>query len=266
MKLNMVDFLKTLIRDALETVRSGYYRHALNESYASSPKTSLKKAIMECHHAPVIAEIKPESPSRGKLRQVVNSAEMARLIEAGGAVGISVLTEPKHFNGSLKRLAEVKENTRLPILMKDIVVDPVQVEAALRLGADAILLIYAVFKDNMIKYSLEEVIDLAHSLNLEVLLETHTRGEFRSALKTEADLIGINNRNIRTLKVDLNTTKRILDKVDPNGRIVVSESGVEKAEDIRFLWKCGARAFLVGSAVMLAEDIQGKIRELVNAI
>lgn len=263
----MVDYLKTLVKDAMETVRSGYYsRFSEKPSTITRRRASLKMSILKCNRAPVIAEIKPESPSRGKLRRIASYAEIARLIEAGGAVGISVLTEPKHFGGSLEGLVEVKKATQLPVLMKDIVLDPVQIGAASRLGADAVLLIYSIFGRGMADYSLDELIRLAHSLGLEVLLETHTIEEFRLALKTEADLIGINNRDLETLRVDLKTTERILANANPGDRIVVSESGIEGPEDIRFLRKCGAKAFLVGSAIMLADNIQEKVRELVNAI
>lgn len=263
----MVDYLKTLVKDAIETVRSGYYsRFSEKLSITTRRRASLKMSILKCNRAPVIAEIKPESPSRGKLRRISSYAEAARLMEAGGAVGISVLTEPKHFGGSLEGLVEVKRATQLPVLMKDIVVDPVQIGAASRLGADAVLLIYSIFRRDMADYSLDELIRLAHSLSLEVLLETHTLEEFRLALETEADLVGINNRDLETLRVDLKTTERILAKANPGDRIIVSESGIERPEDIRFLSKCGAKAFLVGSAIMLADNIQEKVRELVNAI
>lgn len=259
----MADFLDILVKDALETVRSGYYN--ANVDYAP-PRISLKESIGKCVHAPVIAEIKPASPSHGRLRQISSLIEVAGAMEAGGAAGISMLTEPKHFNGSLAGLVDVKRNVAVPVLMKDIIVDPVQVDAAAKMGADAILLIYQVFKRGYVEYPLEEFIQLAHSKGLEVLLETHSREEFSAAIATEADLIGINNRDLRTLKVDLNTTKRILSNMDYRGRIVVSESGIQTAEDIRILRSHGARAFLVGSAVMLAENIEMKVRELVMAL
>ncbi|MEM0313788.1 MAG: indole-3-glycerol-phosphate synthase [Candidatus Bathyarchaeia archaeon] len=258
----MADFLDTLIADALETVHSGYYNV---EAERHLPKLSLKEAIAKCKHAPIIAEIKPASPTSGMLRKIACHVEVAKAMEAGGAVGISVLTEPKHFAGSLECLTHVKQHTSLPVLMKDIIVDPVQVEAAASMGADAILLIYPAFERNHLKHSLEYFIQLAHSKGLEVLLETHNEKEFAAAVKTEADLIGINNRNLATLQVDLNTTKAILSKRDANGKIVVSESGIRTAEDIRLLRTYGAEAFLVGSVIMLAENIEEKVRELVMA-
>jgi indole-3-glycerol phosphate synthase len=258
----MADFLDILVMDALKSVRDGYYKLAVDNAF---PKISLKESITKCQYAAVIAEIKPASPSYGNLRQIANLAHVAKAMESGGAVGISILTEPRHFHGSLIGLVDVKRNVRLAVLMKDIIVNPLQVEAAANLGADAVLLIYSVFERGYVKNSIEEFIQLAHSKGLEVLLEVHTKEELLNAIKTEADLVGINNRDLTTLKVDLNTTKRILSNVDVSDKIVVSESGIQKAEDIRILRGYGAKAFLVGSAIMLAEDVEKKVRELVMA-
>ncbi|MCS7095825.1 MAG: indole-3-glycerol-phosphate synthase [Candidatus Bathyarchaeota archaeon] len=258
----MADFLDTLIIDAFETVRSGYYNVETENTLA---RLSLKEAIARCRYAPIIAEIKPASPSIGRLRHISSPVEVAKAMEAGGATGISVLTEPKHFDGSLPMLAHVKKHVSLPVIMKDIIVDPIQIEAAAGIGADAILLIYRVFEKTSLEHSLEDFIQLAHSCGLEVLLETHTREEFAAAVRTEADLVGINNRNLRTLKVNLNTTRAILSSQDCCGKVVVSESGIRTAEDIRLLRSYGAEAFLVGSAIMAAENIEEKVKELVAA-
>jgi len=265
LKENMADFLKVLVKDALETVRSGYYN--INFKVESvSTKMSLRGSIISCPRAPIIAEVKPVSPSYGRLRQITNIAKLAREIEDGGAIGISVLTEPKHFGGSLIGLADVKRNVKLPILMKDIIVDPIQIETAANIGADAILLIYSVFRRGYVEYSLKDFINLAHSKGLEVLLEVHTKEEFLSAIEVDADMIGVNNRDLSTLKVDLNTTKDILSGVGAYDKIIVSESGIQSAEDIRILRSYGVRAFLIGSAIMLADDVKGKVRELVSAL
>jgi indole-3-glycerol phosphate synthase len=267
LRKNMVDFLDILVKTSLGTVRSGYYdiKFGMGNFF---PKASLRESIINCVHAPIIAEVKPVSPSYGRLRQITDIAKVAVEMEDGGAAGISVLTEPKHFGGSLINLAEVKSHVRLPVLMKDIVVDPIQVEAAAKIGADAILLIYSVFERGYAKLSLEEFIDFAHSNGLEVLLEVYVRREFLSAIETDADLIGVNNRDLGTLRVDLNITRDILSSVnvDACDKIVVSESGIRSAEDIRVLQSYGARAFLVGSEIMLAEDIRKKVRELVMAL
>jgi indole-3-glycerol phosphate synthase len=133
---------------------------------------------------------------------------------------------------------------------------------ASRLGANVALLIVALFDRGYCEHSLSDMIASAHSKGLEVLLESHTEEEFRSAVRTHADLVGINNRDLATLKVDLGVTKRILEQNSADGKVVVSESGISTAADVRFLRLYGAQAFLVGSAVMLASDVEGKIKEL----
>jgi indole-3-glycerol phosphate synthase len=259
----MADFLDVLAQDAKKTIRRGYYETPVE---ATSAHTSLKRAILESKTAPVITEIKAASPSAGIIRKNVKAAELARAMERGGAVGLSVLTEPTHFNGSLNSLIAARKAVNLPILMKDIILHPVQLEATSKVGGNAVLLIQALFGRGYCEGTVQEMINLAHSRNLEVLLETHNEIEFRSAVATDADLIGINNRNLGTLKVDLNVTKQILQNNDAKGKVVISESGVNTPADIRFLHACGARAFLVGSAVMRSGNVEEKVKELVQAL
>jgi indole-3-glycerol phosphate synthase len=259
----MADFLDVLAQSAKDTVNSGYYE-ALQETITS--QISLKEAILKTKNAPVITEIKAASPSAGTIRKNVNVGGIAESMEKGGAVGLSVLTEPKHFKGSLRSLVEARKAVQLPILMKDIILSSVQLEAAAKAGANVVLLIEALFDRGYCEYRLHEMIARAHSEGLEVLLEAHTADEFRSAVRTHADLVGINNRALATLKVDLNVTKGILERNDAEGKIVVSESGIKTVADLRFLRECGAHAFLIGSAVMLADDVEGKVREFVSAL
>jgi len=258
----MSDFLDVLAHDAKETVKSGYNQ---NVKPPTQPQVSLRKAILDCKFNPVITEIKAASPSAGTIRANINPKEIALSMEKGGAVGISVLTEPKHFNGSLAALAQAREAVKLPLLMKDIIISPKQVEAASQIGANAILLIKALFERGYSQMAIDEMITFAHSKGLEVLLETHTEEEFRSAIETNAGLIGINNRNLGTLKIDLNTTREILERNNNHGKVVVSESGIKTPADLRFLRQCGAKAFLIGSAIMLTENIEEKVEEFVNA-
>lgn len=260
----MADFLDVLVKDAEKIISEGYYEVEVEST--SKKIFSLKDSILKCKHAPVIAEIKPASPSHGKLRNILSLESVVKAIERGGAVGISVLTEPKHFKGSLNSLVEARKNVNLPILMKDIVIDKVQIEAAAKTGANVVLLISSVFERGYVSYSLREMIKFAHSKGLEVLLETHDKGQFLSALETEADLVGVNNRDLKTLKVDLKVTENVLCGVGKISKVVVSESGVNGPSDILFLHGCGAHAFLVGSAVMLADNIEEKVRELVMAL
>ena len=259
----MADFLDTLAQSAKATIDSGYYE-ALTE--VATPRISLKKAILEAKNAPVITEIKAASPSAGTIRENIDVRGIAESMEKGGAVGISVLTEPKHFNGSLRSLVEARRTVKLPILMKDIILCRFQLEAASKLGANAALLIVALFDRGYCEYTLNAMIATAHSKGLEVLLETHTAEEFRVAVGTHADLVGINNRDLATLKVDLNVTKKILEQNSAEDKIIVSESGVSTPVDLRFLRLYGAQAFLVGSAVMLAGNVEEKVKELVSAL
>ena len=259
----MADFLDVLAQDAKETIRRGYYEVPTRTLVAS---ISLKRAIMTSKNAPVITEIKAASPSAGVIRQNLEAAELARAMEKGGAVGISVLTEPTHFQGSLNSLAEALKAVKLPILMKDIILSPVQIDAASKVGANAVLLIQALFDRGHCEFSLKEMITEAHSKNLEVLLETHNEDEFRSAVDTDVDLAGINNRDLGKLKVDLDVTRRILENNDAKGKIIVSESGINTPVDIHFLHACGAHAFLIGSAIMQVDNVEEKVKEFVHAL
>ena len=259
----MADFLDTLAQNAKEKVNEGYYEV---RTQVSAPFISLKNAVLKSKFTPIIAEIKFASPSTGFLRKNVNVKDIAVAMENGGAVGISVLTEPNHFGGSLISFIEVRRSVRLPLLMKDIIISPVQLETASKIGANAILLIEALFKRGYCERDVYDMIAHAHSLNLEVLLETHTEDEFLSALKTDADLIGINNRDLKTLKVNLEITKKILNRIDPQEKIIVSESGIKTPADLRFLHEYGVHAFLIGSAIMMAGDVEKKVKEFVTAL
>jgi indole-3-glycerol phosphate synthase len=258
----MSDFLDTLAMDATKTIDSGYYQTKVS---IKQLKISLKQAILDSKANPVITEIKAASPSLGTIRTQVDPKEIAQAMEKGGAVGISVLTEPKHFHGSLSTLIQAREATKLPIIMKDIILVADQIEAAAQIGANAVLLIQALFDKGCSEMSVDKTIAFAHSMGLEVLLETHTEAEFRFAVETKADLVGINNRNLGTLKIDLITTREILKNNNCCGKVIVSESGIKNPSDLRFLRECGAQAFLIGSSIMLTENIEEKVKEFVKA-
>jgi len=259
----MADFLDILAQSAKKRVNKGYYEV---RTQVATPFVSLKNAILKSELTPVIAEIKFASPSTGFLRKNVNVKDIAVAMENGGAVGISVLTEPKHFRGSLVSFVKVRRSVKLSLLMKDIIISPLQLEAASKIGANAVLLIETLFKRGCCECDVHDMIAHAHSLNLEVLLEAHTEDEFLSALNTDADLIGINNRDLKTLKVNLEITKKILKNIDPQKKVIVSESGIKTPADLRFLHEYGAHAFLIGSAIMMASDIEKKVKEFVMAL
>ena len=259
----MVDFFDVLALNAKEMIKRGYYEV---ETHVTTTFVSLKKAILESKHAPIMAEIKAVSPSLGVIRKNVNVRDLAVAMENGGAVGVSVLTEPKYFGGSLSSFTKVRRSVKLPLLMKDIIISPVQLETASEIGANAVLLIESLFKRGCCEWDIQDMIAHAQSMNLEVLLEVHTEDEFRSALNAGADLIGINNRDLKTLKVDLGVTERILKRIDPEEKVIVSESGIKAPVDIRFLHEHGVHAFLIGSAIMMASDVEKKIKEFVMAL
>ena len=257
----MRDFLDVLAQAARVSIESGYYDDV---TPARSVPASLKQAIIQSNGIAVITEIKGSSPSKGIIRASFAPEEVAKSMVDGGATGISVLTEPVHFRGSLSFLSRVREAVDLPLLMKDIILSPTQLDAAVQTGANAVLLIQTLFDRGYCEYSAPDMVTEAHKRNLEVLLETHSKEEFNLATKSSADLIGINNRDLTTLNVDLNVTRSILSNKAAKGRIIVSESGINSAADVTLLRSWGAKAFLVGSAIMLANDVEGKVKELVR--
>jgi indole-3-glycerol phosphate synthase len=255
------DFLDLLAEDARKTIKEGYY-----ELYSSPNlrKKSLRGAIERCENAAIIAEMKKASPSMGAIRKNIDPLKVSSDIREGGAVAISVLTEPKHFGGSIDLISIVSPNAGIPVLMKDIVISHEQIDSAARNGADAVLLIQSLFDRGYCEGEIGEFIKNCHSKKVEVLLEVHDEEEFLRAKKTNADMIGINNRDLRTLKVDLDTTKRILTKYASEDMIIVSESGIRTPGDILTLREYGVNAFLVGTSIMKSPDVEKKVKELVE--
>ena len=259
------DILRRLVNNSRMAIDDGTYDVA-GERMDKSDK-DLQEIIVCNPHPTLLTEIKFASPSQGKIRTAADPASIARQMVSGGASALSVLTQPHLFNGSPEYFMRVRQAVDVPMLMKDIMVDTVQVDAAVRIGADYILLIQSLFEHGHLK-EVDEFVGYGHRRGLKVLLEVHTKAEFEAALDTEADLIGINNRNLDTLEIDLGTTERILsgtDAVAASSKHVISESGISTPEEIRYLKKCGASAFLIGSSIMGREDIAGSVRELAGA-
>lgn len=259
----MIDFLDKLAKSAAQTIHDGYYR--VPSSRVSSAR-SLKNAIIRCRNASIISEIKFSSPSKGMIRKHRDLKHIAESMQDGGAVGISVLTEPRYFDGCLESISEIQSWIDVPILMKDIIISPIQINAASKVGASSILLIQTLFNRGFCKENLDSMISHAQSLGLEVLLETHSKSEFQSAITTSAEFIGINNRDLKTLKVDLGTTQHILLDNCPKDKTIISESGISGPNDVKFLKACGAHAFLVGTAIMKSDNIKKKTEELVTVL
>jgi indole-3-glycerol phosphate synthase len=206
----------------------------------------------------IIAEVKRASPSRGVLCPDFNPVELAKIFAQSGATAISVLTEVNHFQGSIDYLAAIREQVNIPLLRKDFIFDPYQVYESAAYNADALLLIAAILSQEQ----LEELLALSHSLGLACLVEVHNENEVGKALLGGAEIIGINNRDLNTFTVDINTTQRLRPLI-PEGRIVVSESGINNRGDMKKLKEWGVNAVLVGEALVTASNIPTKMEELI---
>jgi len=210
-------------------------------------------------HIRLIAEVKQASPSRGMLSPNFNPIELARTYAEGGAAAISVLTEANYFMGSIEHLAEIKEVVGLPLLRKDFIFDLYQVYESRAYGADALLLIAFILSQEQLK----ELVSLSHNLGLRCLVEVHNEEEVGRAVLSEAEIIGINNRDLTTFTVDITTTHRLRPLI-PQERIVVSESGIKTKRDIEKLEKWGVDAVLVGEALVTTRNVQTKMKELLR--
>ncbi|MBI4166205.1 MAG: indole-3-glycerol phosphate synthase TrpC [Acidobacteria bacterium] len=209
----------------------------------------------------VIAELKQASPSQGVLRKDYQPAAIARGYESAGAAALSVLTEEDFFKGSLDHLREVRKVSALPVLRKDFIFDAYQVHESAAAGADAVLLIVAALADN----ELQGLIKLAEELKLAALVEVHTEEELRRAVDAGASVIGVNNRNLKTLAVDLETSFRLRPLI-PAGCIAVSESGIKTAADLRRLRRAGYDAVLIGERFMTQHDPGAALFELLDLV
>lgn len=205
----------------------------------------------------LICEVKKASPSHGLIRADFDHIQVARDYENAGAACLSVLTDEKYFMGSNQYLQEIRAVSNLPILRKDFMVDPYQIYEAKMLGADCILLIVAMLDDE----KLVELEQCAFDLGLSVLIEVHNEEELQRVSKLKSKLIGINNRNLKTLKVNLQTSIELSKQV-PQGYILVGESGIKSRSDIETLQKCGINHFLIGEHFMRQEDIVSAVRNL----
>jgi indole-3-glycerol phosphate synthase/phosphoribosylanthranilate isomerase len=210
----------------------------------------------------VIAEFKRMSPSRGVIRSDLSPSYAASCYERSGACAISVLTDQEYFGGSLVDLIAVRASTRLPILRKDFIIDPVQIYEAASAGADAVLLIAAILEHR----ALERMRMIAEDeLGLDALVEVHTSDELRRALNAGARLIGVNNRDLRTSKVSTRTSERLIGEA-PRHAVMISESGLRNAEQLRRLHALGFRGFLIGEKLMQATDPASALRELIGSV
>lgn len=227
---------------------------------ACAPRASLEEALRKPGLG-VIGEIKRASPSRGAFAPHADPAAQLHLYEEGGAAAVSVVTDRTFFHGDPETLRALRPRTSLPLLRKDFLIHPLQVYESRLLGADAVLLLACALDQR----SLRELLDLARSLGMEVLVEVHDEEELRRVLDTSARVLGVNNRDLRDFSVDLTTTRRLaeaLDRLGGKDRVLVSESGVRSPEDAEKLARWGADGILVGEALMTDPDPTELLRRL----
>lgn len=256
--------LEKIVARKAEEVAERRARVALDElarqAAAADPVRGFADALIRrvrAKEAAVIAEVKKASPSKGVLRENFDPVQIARSYEAGGAACLSVLTDIDFFQGADAYLQQARSACSLPVIRKDFMIDPYQVAEARALGADCILLIAAVLDDGQ----LAELSAEARSLGMDVLVEVHDASELERALKLETPLLGINNRNLHTFEVSLETTLDLLPRI-PQDRIVVTESGILNRADVELMEINQVYAFLVGEAFMRAEQPGAELQRL----
>jgi indole-3-glycerol phosphate synthase len=221
------------------------------------PIRNFKEAISLPNAVSLIAEIKFHSPSEGIIRENGNPVSLARIYQRAGAVAVSVVTDKRFFGGDLGHLPLVRRAISLPVLRKDFIIDELQVKESFTWGADAVLLIARILSLQKLKSLLE----ITQDLGMVALTEVHDEEDLMKAIDGEAEIIGINNRNLDTFEVDLDTTRKLAPRV-PEGKVLVCESGIRKREDIRSIKPLGVHGFLIGTALMKSENLEMTAREL----
>jgi indole-3-glycerol phosphate synthase len=262
----MSDTLTKITADTARHVAACKAKRSLAEvekaaTSADKPRgfaASLRRAIDAGRYG-LIAEIKKASPSKGLIRPDFDPPSLAKAYERGGASCLSILTDEPYFQGKDEFLVQARAATALPVLRKDFMIDPYQIVEARALGADCVLLIMACLDDRLAA----DLAKLAHRWGMDVLVEVHDAPELDRALKIESDLIGVNNRNLKTLAVDLATTEQLAPKV-PKDRLLVAESGLGSPADLARMARAGAQAFLIGESFMRKPDVEGAVREILK--
>jgi len=260
----LVRILDTKAREVVERKQRLPLMQIQEELKGIAPTRDFVAAIrerVEAGRAATIAEIKKASPSKGVMREDFDPAQIARSYEKGGAACLSVLTDVEYFQGCDAYLKQARDACQLPVLRKEFIIDPYQVYESRLIGGDCILLIVAALDDKQLR----EFTELAHTLDMAVLVEVHDAEELARALKLNTTLIGVNNRNLRTFDTSLKTTISLLAEI-PDDRIVVTESGIHERSDVESMLEHDVWAFLVGEAFMRAEEPGDRLAQLFQGV
>lgn len=247
--------LDDIVAKKKQRLQTYNYISNTNTAYTASFYDSLKTEGLS-----IIGEIKKASPSKGLIKPNFSPVELAKQYEASCVDAISVLTEEDFFLGSPKYLIDVHKEVKLPLLRKDFIIDKNQIIESKNIGASAILLIVSI----LTKLELKEFLEISNELGLDALVETHNETEIETALEADSKIIGINNRDLKTFKVDLNNTLRLRQLI-PNNIVVVAESGINTIEDIKFIKQSNIDAILVGESFMKSDNIKLKAQEFKKA-
>jgi indole-3-glycerol phosphate synthase len=258
------DFLKTIAAYKLDVLKakSAYYENLKKNTKPVTPNRRyevFKKAVSKPGQINLIAEIKKASPSAGLIRDDFNVSQIAKVYVENNAAAISVLTEDKYFLGGFSYLKKVNDEFNLPTLMKDFIIHEHQIYEGAFYGASAVLLIVAMLSHSQ----LLELMEVAHMFGLDCLIEVHNEHEIERALAADAEIIGVNNRDLTTLQVDMANCERMIRHI-PEGKIIVAESGLKTKDDIKHVKELGAHAVLIGEAFMRARNIGDKIKEVMG--
>ena len=239
----------------------------INELINNCKKSTETKSFLDIlkknkayHKISLIAEVKKASPSKGVIKENFNPVEIAEIYQKAGASAISVLTDEKFFQGSIKYLKDIKKIAKIPVLRKDFIIDEYQIYQTREMGADIILLIAAALE----KKQLKDFYNMSKELGLDVLLEVHDKEEFDFALEINAEIIGINNRNLKTFEISLNHTVDLIKNIKLNNKYIISESGIENSENVTFLKNYGVDGILVGESLIKSNHIEKAVINLLK--
>lgn len=255
---DIVEYKKGELQKSLELLPLTELQNRLNDQ---KPPLDFYTSANADSYPKVISEIKKASPSRGVICENFEPVKIAKSYEANGAAAISVLTDEKFFQGSLDYLSRIREAVNIPLLRKDFTIDPYQIFEARAHGADVVLLIAAILEKEMIK----EYLEVVGSLKMNAIVEIHNHEELEKVIDTGCQIIGINNRNLKTFEVDLSTTVELI-KYIPEDILVISESGISNPGDIKMLRNLGVNTFLIGESFMKSDDPGGMLSNYISEI